>query len=73
MSRGSRIFTVTMLCLAFQFTFLPTASAYLDPGTGSFVFQALVGAILAAALAVKVFWRRILAIVMRRAHRFDET
>lgn len=73
MSRGSKVFTVLMLCFAFQFLFLPTANAYLDPGTGSFLFQALVGATLAAGLAVKVFWRRILGAVTRREHPSDET
>ena len=66
MSRSSKVFTVTMLCFAFLFLFLPPADAYLDPGTGSFIFQTLVGAILAVALVVKVFWRRIVALVARR-------
>jgi hypothetical protein len=73
MRRGSRIFTVAMLCFAFMFLFLPAADAYLDPGTGSFMFQALVGAILAASLAVKVFWRRILSLVSRREDPVEKT
>ncbi len=35
--------------------------AYIDPGTGSFLFQAAIGALLAAGMSVKVFWRRIKA------------
>ena len=66
MNRSSRIFTVAFLCFAFLFLFLPSANAYLDPGTGSFLFQALVGAILAAGLATKLFWRKIVAFVTRR-------
>lgn len=66
MSRSSRIFTVTMFTFAFLFMFLPAANAYLDPGTGSFIFQALVGAILAVALGARIFWRRILSFVIRR-------
>ena len=33
--------------------------AYLDPGTGSMIIQAVIGAIAGIALFFKVFWRRI--------------
>jgi len=66
MSRSSRIFGMVLLCLAFQFVSIAPANAYIDPGAGSFIFQALVGAFLAAALTVKVFWRRIVSFVSRR-------
>jgi len=45
---------------------IPTAHAYLDPGTGSYVFQVLIGAVLGAAVAVKVFWKRIWGFVTRK-------
>ena len=32
------------------------AAAYLDPGTGSFVIQCIVGGVLAAAFTVKQYW-----------------
>ena len=35
------------------------AHAYLDPGTGSYVLQIVIGVVLSAAFAVKVFWIRI--------------
>jgi hypothetical protein len=41
--------------------------AYVDPGTGSFVFQVLIGALLAAGVAIKVWWRKIVAFVTRRS------
>ena len=34
--------------------------AYIDPGTGSIVLQALVATFVGAAIAVKLFWHRIL-------------
>jgi hypothetical protein len=40
--------------------------AYIDPGSGSFVFQAVVGTALAVGLTVKMFWRRIVGFVTRR-------
>ena len=33
--------------------------AYLDPGTGSFILQAIVGVILGAMLTLKMYWRRL--------------
>ena len=35
------------------------AHAYLDPGTGSYVLQLVIAALLGAAFALKVFWLRI--------------
>ena len=39
--------------------FARPAQAYIDPGTGSFLLQILIGGILGSLLAIKVFWRRI--------------
>lgn len=41
------------------------ASAYIDPGTGSYVFQIVVGALVGAAVSLKVFWRHIFAFITR--------
>jgi len=35
------------------------AYGYIDPGTGSFVIQILIGSALGCLLAVKIFWRKI--------------
>jgi hypothetical protein len=34
---------------------------YLDPGSGSFILQILLAALLGGAYALKVYWRRILS------------
>ncbi len=34
------------------------ADAYLDPGTGSLVIQAIIGVLLALRLTSKIWWRR---------------
>jgi len=62
----ARMTIVTMLVLAASFLFLPTANAYVDPGSGSFVFQALIAGLLAAGMAIKVFWRRIVGAFSRK-------
>lgn len=36
------------------------AYAYLDPGTGSYIFQVLIAFMLGGIFAIKLFWRQIL-------------
>ena len=40
--------------------------AYLDPGTGSVILQALLGGIAGVALTLKLFGRRVLSFFRRR-------
>ena len=42
---------------------------YIDPGTGSYVFQLLIGGLLGAAVAVKIFWKRVWSFVSRKDAR----
>ena len=37
-------------------------SLYLDPGSGSFLIQLLLAALLGGAFAIKVYWRKIKAL-----------
>lgn len=39
--------------------FSTSAHAYLDPGTGSLILQAVLGTIAAASVAIGAFWNRI--------------
>jgi hypothetical protein len=55
-----------LLLLVLALLLLPsTAQAYLDPGTGSYVLQLLLGTVLGGLFALGVFWRRVLAFVKR--------
>ena len=45
--------------------------AYIDPGSGSFFFQILIGGLVGAAVAIKAFWGRIVGFFRRRPK--DET
>lgn len=53
-----RAIRVALLLLAFLLVASP-AHAYLDPGTGSMILSALIGLAAAVALAVKMFWYRL--------------
>jgi len=44
-------------CVAFP----QVAYAYVDPGTGSFVLQAVIAAIVSVSFAIKAFWGKIKA------------
>jgi hypothetical protein len=55
--------------LVFAYFFLvaiPSARAYIDPGTGSFIFQVVVGSALAAGVVFRSFWRRVWFFLSRR-------
>jgi len=41
------------------------AHAYIDPGTGSYLVQIIVGAVLGAALAIKLAWSRLVVLFGR--------
>jgi hypothetical protein len=70
MNRGARLaFAAVLLAVPL----LNTASAYLDPGTGSFVLQLLIGGLMGALFALGLFWRRVRAFLGRifSAHKKD--
>ena len=41
------------------------AHAYLDPGSGSFLFQLIVGALLSGLFAIKIYFRKIKKYIFR--------
>jgi hypothetical protein len=45
--------------------------AYLDAGSGSIILQAVIGGFAAAAVALKLFWRRILTVLHIRKPEED--
>jgi hypothetical protein len=59
----SRVAIVALSFVAFSLLWIPVANAYVDPGTGSFIFQVAIGALLATGVAIKVFWKRVVRFV----------
>mgnify|MGYP001225033226 FL=1 len=48
------------ILLSFIIIFSSThAYAYIDPGTGSIILQAIIGAIAATSLTIKIYWQKI--------------
>jgi hypothetical protein len=48
-----------------------SANAYLDPGTGSIILQVLLGGIAGLAVALKLYWDKLLSWMGIRRHMED--
>jgi len=61
----------TKLAFIFLFCalFARDAHAYLDPGTGSYIYQVIIAAILGGTFVVKMGWSRIVAFLRRAFSR----
>jgi hypothetical protein len=66
-SRPSRAVWGGLFLGYFLLVLVPAAQAYLDPSSGSFFFQLLIGSLLGGAVTVKAFWGRIRGFFTRRA------
>jgi hypothetical protein len=56
---------IALFTIVFSFLILPTANAYVDPASGSYVFQVLIGVFVGIGLGLKLFWRKIVSIFTR--------
>lgn len=57
---------VFLYVLLFLLVFPSIAYAYLDPGTGSYVFQVVVAMIFGAGFAIKIFWKKLRNILFHK-------
>jgi len=53
------MFPKIILIILFLCALNTKAYAYIDPGVGSIVLQAIVGAIAATSLTIKIYWQKI--------------
>lgn len=56
---------VIVLAIIFSGLLYEPAYAYLDPGTGSYMFQLFIAGVIGGLFAVKLFWRRIVSSIKR--------
>ena len=61
-----RALVVLYLAVAFSIVVIRPAHAYIDPGSGSIIFQALAAGAMAIGLGIKIFWRRIASFFSRK-------
>ena len=57
---------ILIVSFTFIILFNNRAFAYLDPGTGSIILQALVGAIAAGASFCSIYWQKIKSFFSKR-------
>ena len=55
----SSLMTIVVMILILYFSIPARAYAYLDPGTGSFIIQMIVGGLLGIAFTIGLFWKRV--------------
>lgn len=53
--------TVTLIALISVFSLHGDAKAYLDPGTGSMILQALIAGVAVVAVTIKMYWFKLVA------------
>lgn len=58
---------VLLAMFACALVFAAPAHAYVDPGTGNFIFQLVLGTIVGATATFRIWWVRVLALVKLRA------
>jgi len=52
-------YTIILALLFVTGFFVSDAYAYLDPGTGSIVIQAVIGALVGVAITLKIYWYKL--------------
>lgn len=57
--------TITAAVVLCQIGLVRDAQAYLDPGTGSLIFQAIVAALAASAVFLRIYWHKVKALFSR--------
>ena len=50
---------LVMIFLFLQGLYFSEAFAYIDPGSGSIIFQALIGALIGLGITLKIYWDKI--------------
>jgi hypothetical protein len=63
---------LTIVALILTLCFSPNAHAYLDPGSGSYMLQILLGTLVAGFFAIKQYWHRLKHFFKERFGKKDD-
>ena len=63
---------ITLLVALVLMLISTPAFAYIDPGTGSFLIQGLIAAVIGASVAIKLFWHKIKAVFTGKSLKEDD-
>ena len=64
-----RVIAAGLLCFTLSLVFSTPSYAYLDPGTGSYMLQLLIGVLIGAAFAIRFYWKKIWSFLGNRFSR----
>jgi hypothetical protein len=53
------VFRSIVIAILVTIVFAQNSFSYIDPGTGSYIFQMLIAGLLGALFALKIFWGRL--------------
>ena len=67
------VLIVCSLVIVLCFGFPLSAHAYLDPGTGSYIFQLLIAGLVGVGFVVKLYWKRIRSFFTGGVSQDEET
>jgi hypothetical protein len=68
-----RLLSICLLLTFAGFIFPSFAHAYLDPGTGSYIFQLIIAGLVSFGLLVKIYWKRIRALFTKIISKGEQT
>lgn len=57
----SGFINLLIIAVIYLFWSIRKAHGYIDPGTGSYIIQVLIGGLLGAAFALKIYWKKVKA------------
>ena len=66
----NKIFSLT--CIAILIIFPTKAFAYLDPGTGSIILQAILGFIAATIASISIYWAKFKSLISKLFNKKKE-
>jgi hypothetical protein len=73
MKHPRKLLILVLLVVNIVITLYNDAYAYLDPGTGSFIFQIVLAALLAALATVKFWWKRVILAISGFFSKFKKS
>lgn len=56
---------ITILSILYILLLPKNVYAYIDPGSGSYIFQLIIATLLGMGFAIKIYWRKIFAFFAR--------
>mgnify|MGYP001497225319 CR=1 FL=1 len=68
---NKNFYNILVLTVFFSILSIPNAFAYLDPGTGSIILQALIAFIATASATIVYYWRKI-KLILKRIFKKEE-